>query len=293
MMKLRVVGIDLSCEPGRTGVAVAEWESRTKSLRLVTVCKGTALPRRPAETVVAQLARVIRSVAHDAANLLYAIDVPMGWPVEFRRRLQQSELVRAGVGWRSSSDRKSWKKDWDAVRLRQTDTWIAEKLPVTPFSVSTDKLGATAMLARHLLHALGGPRLVLPSAVKRSGVIEVYPAATFAAHGNEESLKALWAEFLGPKKLSVSKRNKRALKRGMPLLREAGVSGDVVCPTDRLLTEHEWDAMWCLVAAGDFLSAPSRSVGYTKARKRKNAPQVAEEGFIWCRSPSRSGSNGG
>jgi hypothetical protein len=78
-------------------------------------------------------------------------------------------------------------------RLRRTDAWIAETLPQclsrsvrppTPFSVSTDKLGATAMVGTILLRALAGEFRLSPrqSSVPRA-VLEVYPAASLWCWG--------------------------------------------------------------------------------------------------------------
>ena len=78
-------------------------------------------------------------------------------------------------------------------RLRTTDLWINNTLqrhlgrnaaPPSPFSVSTDKLGATAMVGTILLHGLFEEFEVSP---RHSGydraVLEVYPSASLWAWG--------------------------------------------------------------------------------------------------------------
>jgi hypothetical protein len=109
------------------------------------------------------------------------VDVPFGWPRPFVDALGHYE-----IGVALERDRRPY-------RLRMTDIWIAETLPQrltrpvtppTPFSVSTDKLGATAMVGTILLKKLSGEFEVSPrqSAVPRA-VLEVYPAASLWCWG--------------------------------------------------------------------------------------------------------------
>lgn len=118
-------------------------------------------------------------VEHCSGANAVGVDVPFGWPRPFVDALRDYK-----IGVALNHDRRPY-------RLRSTDAWIAETLPQvltrsvrppTPFSVSTDKLGATAMLGTILLGALSGEFRLSPRQSGVSGaVLEVYPAASSGA----------------------------------------------------------------------------------------------------------------
>ena len=97
------------------------------------------------------------------------LDCPLGWPAAFVAAVRAS-FEHAPWPTRGCADRSN-------LLWRETDRWARRYLRRWPLSVSTDRIGVTALRAAYLLdswEAYGG-------AVDRSGisgpVVEVYPAA--------------------------------------------------------------------------------------------------------------------
>lgn len=88
------------------------------------------------------------------------LDVPFGWPENF---VQAITMHRAFQGWPQ--------EDVRSLRFRRTDLFVQQAVGRWPLSVSTDRIGITAMRAARLLaresDRTGGGRFV-----------EVYPAAS-------------------------------------------------------------------------------------------------------------------
>jgi predicted nuclease with RNAse H fold len=127
---VRTVGVDLAAEPKTTAVAVIEWlpgEARVRALDI------------PGEDeVVLHHARTAGKVG---------IDCPLGWPdafVDFVRDHQEGKPVVAHQGTAGE-----WRR---SLANRLTDIRIRENadLKVVPLSVSTDRIGLTAMRAARL-----------------------------------------------------------------------------------------------------------------------------------------------
>jgi hypothetical protein len=157
-------GVDLAAEPRGTALAVIDWSGR--EARVVEL------------TVGASDAQIV-AVAPSVASL--GIDCAFGWPDDFvafvaghaaGERLDRSPAERTGSGmdWR----RRLAYRETDRVIRRLTGRW--------PLSVSTDRLGLTAMHCAALLESLrdGIGR------VDRAGsgvAAEVYPSATLRCWG--------------------------------------------------------------------------------------------------------------
>lgn len=163
---MRTLGVDLSANPRKTAACVVDWEAGT-----VTV------PSLPGTVEEQDGAIVERVLAADVA----AFDVPLGWPDAF---VEAVSAHHKGPGWPSPSP------DNDRLRYRTTDRAV-RNLPNGhwPLSVSTDKLGATALRGARLQDLLarrGAP-------VDRSGttgkVVEAYPAAALRAWGVDPAQK--------------------------------------------------------------------------------------------------------
>jgi len=151
---VRLIGIDLAAAPVRTGVCVLD--------------NGVVLHIGVGSTNCGHPSWL---VDHCIGANVVAIDVPFGWPKPFTEGLAEYR-----IGYRLGSPRHRY-------QLRATDLWIRDKFPpLRPISVSTDKLGTTAIVGTNLLHALSGEFKLAPtsSGVDRS-VIEVYPAASLQA----------------------------------------------------------------------------------------------------------------
>jgi predicted nuclease with RNAse H fold len=161
---VKLVGIDLSTNPRDCGICIFEGNT------VVHVGWGKAAFEHPDWLV-----------SHCSGSEVVAVDAPFGWPELFVAALADYE-----VGAALERDRKRY-------RYRTTDVWITENLPKKllrnvrppiPLSVSTDKLGATAMVGTILLAALADEFLISPhKGGKPRSVIEVYPAVSLWAWG--------------------------------------------------------------------------------------------------------------
>jgi predicted RNase H-like nuclease len=157
---MRSLGIDLAAEPPDTVACEITWLAGTAHGRLYTDHLDDE-----------HLLALIRSV--DKA----AVDCPFGWPQPFVNAVATHAQGAAwpGRGQQGLSHRRS-------LRYRLTDEVVHQQVGIWPLSVSTDRIGVTAMRCAALLNALadaGHP-------VDRAGggrVVEVYPAAALKHWG--------------------------------------------------------------------------------------------------------------
>lgn len=106
------------------------------------------------------------------------IDCPLGWPDPF---VAAVAAHAAGGPWpgRDAPDPDEFRR---SLRLRATDEAVAAATGLTPLSVSTDRIGVTAMRCALLLDRLA--RQGIDVARDGSGrVAEVYPAAALRRWG--------------------------------------------------------------------------------------------------------------
>jgi predicted nuclease with RNAse H fold len=145
---VRTVGVDLAAQAKHTAVAVLDWEAG--STRLV----GIEIPADDD-------AVLRRSVGADKVG----IDCPLGWPTPFVEFLQAHRVAAPEVS-----------PEWRALAYRRTDAHVRAVTGLTPLSVSTDRIGLTAMRAARLESLLAARG----KDVRRDGaglIVEVYPAA--------------------------------------------------------------------------------------------------------------------
>ncbi len=157
---MRTAGVDLAAEPKGTALAVIDWSATTATL--VDLQVGVA-----DEAIV--------SVAASVEKL--GIDCAFGWPDDFvdfmvaHSRIDYDVPgVDGGIAWRRT------------LAYRETDREVRRLTGRWPLSVSTDRLGLTAMRCAGLLSriAQAGYR------VDRSGaglVAEIYPGASLRLWG--------------------------------------------------------------------------------------------------------------
>lgn len=151
---MRTLGIDLAASPEGTGTCVIEWDG---------VARVTHLGRGADDHALAVLARGADRVG---------IDCPVGWPDPF---VAAVAAHAAGEPWpgRDALDPGDFRR---SLRLRATDEAVAAATGLTPLSVSTDRIGVTAMRCALLLDQLA--RQGVDVARDGSGrIAEVYPAA--------------------------------------------------------------------------------------------------------------------
>lgn len=151
------VGVDLATQPSRTGIAAVRWEdghATVESLNLGVTDDD-----------------IVRAAS---ASDSLGIDAPLGWPDAFVTFLNEHRGDAQGVF--------SYAETWPGLAFRATDRYVREFFGVTPLSVSTDRLGLTALRASVIqarLRDAGYP-------VDRAGggsVIEVYPAVALRQWG--------------------------------------------------------------------------------------------------------------
>jgi hypothetical protein len=153
-------GVDLAAEPKGTALAVVEWSAG--HARLVDLQLGVG------DGAIVEVANQVEKIG---------IDCALGWPVEFVDFVvQHSDLestqpdVDGGMDWRRR------------LAYRETDRFVRERTKRWPLSVSTDRLGLTAMRCAGLLARIQASGI----AVDRAGfgtVVEVYPGATLRLWG--------------------------------------------------------------------------------------------------------------
>ncbi|MET0715045.1 MAG: DUF429 domain-containing protein [Mycetocola sp.] len=152
-------GVDLAAESKGTALAVLEWRESLATVRDLQLGVDDA---RIVETAV----RVDK----------LGIDCAFGWPDEFVGFLtahanhETSPRVDGGMDWRRT------------LAYRETDREIRRRTGRWPLSVSTDRLGLTAMRCAGLLARIQEAGVE----VDRSGaslVVEVYPGASLRMWG--------------------------------------------------------------------------------------------------------------
>ncbi len=156
-MSTTTLGIDLSTEDHKTGAVSIEWQLGTATASMIP---------GPLD----DLAIMNAIAAADRA----AVDVPFGWPRTFVTAVGKH---RSRVPWPVGTPRS-------LLRLRLTDVRVKNLTGVTPLSVSSDRLGATAMRWAELETKLRRSGI---ATVDRTGctgkVAEVYPMTALVQWG--------------------------------------------------------------------------------------------------------------
>jgi predicted nuclease with RNAse H fold len=147
-------GIDLAAEPKGTALAILEFQNN--KAKLVFLDQG-----------LDDQALIEQTINADKIG----IDCAFGWPIEFAKFIAKhqdptnKDLIDGGMDFRRN------------LSHRQTDRMIKELTGRWPLSVSTDRLGLTAMRCAGLLSKYKQAGV----AIDRSGsgkLAEVYPGAT-------------------------------------------------------------------------------------------------------------------
>lgn len=234
---MSVLGIDLAARAKKTYACVLEDGAGTLAGELFAGCDDDRL----------------LELAEGRAKV--AIDAPFGWPRAFVNAL---DAHRRFEPWPAPDDGLP-----DAFRaalsFRATDRVVMHTR--RPLSVSTDKLGATAMRCAYLLHRWSSTG----EAVDRAGgqrFVEVYPAAALVRWGLDG-----WG-YKGTDKRPLGVLTRR-LFAGLPQL--------ALSQRDRALCESVDDAFDALVAA---LVAQAARLGLTDAPPQDRCEQAQEEGWI-------------
>jgi predicted nuclease with RNAse H fold len=157
-----IAGVDLAAEPKGTALALIDWSEGAANL------------------VHLQLGATDEHII-DASKETHkiGIDCALGWPIEFVQFVVEhsqptpsTNPIDGGIDWRRR------------MAYRETDRQVREITGRWPLSVSTDRLGLTAMRCAGLLSKMQQGGLE----VDRSGagrVVEIYPGASLRLWGFE------------------------------------------------------------------------------------------------------------
>jgi predicted nuclease with RNAse H fold len=229
--------VDLAAEPKGTALALIDWAKNQAKLTKLE------LGVQDSEIVAA-------SKGADKIG----IDCALGWPIDFFEFLKeyadpssQIPLVDGGMNWRRR------------LAYRQTDRVTREVTGRWPLSVSTDRLGLTAMRAAGLLGRLQQSGIQ----IDRSGVgvvVEVYPGATLR----------LWGFDTKGYRASAEIRNQQiiAIEQTAPWL-DLG--------THRELMVESCDAFDAVIAA---LATRAAALGFYQTPRPEQLEQAKIEGWI-------------
>lgn len=163
---MRTVGVDLAA--GAPGTALAEVEWAGASARLTRLEIGM------------QDADIVASVSAGEAWL--GVDCPLGWPDAFVDFVQAHHAdvdprlgpVDGGADWRRT------------LVYRHTDHVVRERIGRWPLSVSTDRLGVTALRGAGLLRRLAAAGFPVDRAAE-GRLFEVYPGGSLRLWGFDTS----------------------------------------------------------------------------------------------------------
>jgi predicted nuclease with RNAse H fold len=225
-------GIDLAAEPKATALALIEWSKNQAELQGLFLGMDDG-----------QLVKLTKG-----ANKI-GIDCAFGWPMEFFEFLTQH--MNPGKIPKGIDGAMDWRR---TLSHRETDREVRKLTGRWPLSVSTDRLGLTAMRNAGLLARYQEAGVN----VDRSGegeVCEVYPGATLR----------LWCFDTSGYRTSIQAREAllEQLKTGAPWLDLAGFEEQMLSSTDC------FDAVIAALAARAVaLSAYSKPTNQQRAKAK-------------------------
>jgi hypothetical protein len=239
-MSTLLIGVDCAAQAHNTGLAAGVRSAGSERISVLETCCASN------ETSAARI--VAGWVNRDSSErTLLALDAPLGWPAALGEALAIHQ-----AGW-------PLPKTANEMFRRLTDDRIYERLGRRPLEVAADRIARATHAALCFLEELRqdlGASLELVWKADwpgRFGVIEVYPAATRLALGVPKGRGSLAG------------------------LEDRLDFGDGEPPAS---SEHERDAIVCLVAADEFLS------GRAERPPIESMPRVRREGWIWVGSRS-------
>lgn len=158
--RVLTAGVDLAAQRKRTGLAIVDWRGSAAAVVELSLDVDDA-------QIVATAERVSK----------VGIDCAFGWPDEFVRFVQAhasdaagSQAVDGGMEWRRT------------LAFRETDREVRRLTGRWPLSVSTDRLGLTAMRCAGLLARIAAAGLSVDR-VGSGRVVEIYPGASLRLWG--------------------------------------------------------------------------------------------------------------
>lgn len=182
------LGLDLSTDPRKAWWCQLHWPEEAERAEIVDLGEAYDAGARVARDD-AWLANVLAeriATFGPTPERIAGIDAPLGWPQAF---------VDAILAW-SQADRPRLAKRTE-LRLRPTDRFVQEISTLTPMSVSTDRIGSTALLCAHLLSEFAdrAGHATIDRARCEHGIAEVYPAAALRLWSTGDGRPLAWAGY--------------------------------------------------------------------------------------------------
>ena len=150
------VGVDFAASARNTAACHVRWEG------------GEAVVERLDLAVDDRAFLALLGDRSDGDRL--GIDCPLGWPVAFVAALRAHQEHEPWPARGTAGDRSD-------LLWRATDRAVRDLVGRWPLSVSTDRIGVTALRAAHLLDAWETERVPIDRSGVTGPVVEVYPAA--------------------------------------------------------------------------------------------------------------------
>ncbi|SFF49615.1 DUF429 domain-containing protein [Thermoflexibacter ruber] len=241
---LQIIGIDCASKAENTAVAIGTYQN--SNLWLSEVYMGNKKQN---------IADLIYASVSSPAEVLMAIDAPLGWSEPMGRLLA---LHQAGDPLAEEQDR---------FFRRLTDTFVHQKTGKLPLEVGADRIARTAHSALKIIGELRAKGLSLPMCWEvgkqdANGIIEVYPSATLRAY------QTISSGYKGDSPEEKTKR-KQIIQDLAPHI--LNISGLIHADSRADML----DAVVCLLAAKDFLEG--------SVYLPEHIAMAKKEGWIWVR----------
>lgn len=240
---VKIIGVDCATVEAKVGLALGVLGEGRLEIQEATLCTR----ERTAASVIANWLGDLQD------GTLIAIDAPLGWP----KPLAES-LIKHNAGMAIETPAS-------AMFRRATDLFIQRKLKKTPLDVGADRIARTAYAALQLLgnlRAMRGmpiPLAWVPADVSGVVAIEVYPAATLAAHQIRSTGYKKPNQVEQRHEIAHALRAKLTVNNSVPDLSQ---SADLI------------DAVVCVLAGKDFV--------VERAMSPEDRGLAEREGWIWA-----------
>lgn len=244
-MEVAVVGIDCATDPRNVGYAFGRFVDGETTIEQVAV--GTVR--------LSPLEAITQWLSENTGPTLITLDAPLGWPTQLAKALYNH---KAG---------QPLPHDANILFRREADRVVRERIGKQSLDVGADRIARTAHAGLRLLGELRTrltDQIPLASSALITGrcAIEVYPAATLAAHG---------IDARGYKATSGKNQREEVLSQVEKRIAIRTMIPDLDRGSDGI------DAALCVLAAHDFLLGAA-------IEPDEKAP-YRTEGWIWVRNP--------
>jgi Protein of unknown function (DUF429) len=237
------LGLDLSTDPRKAWWCEVAWPERgCGPVSIVDLGQAYDLGARDDASLARVLAERITAFAPHRERIV-GIDAPLGWPQAF------VDAIRA---WSEDDQPRITKRT--ELRLRPTDRFVQEATGLTPMSVSTDRIGSTALLCAHVLSALAETQGlgVLDRARAEDGVAEVYPAAALRLWSTGDGRPLAWSGY------KVDMAAREVLLRQLAEVVDVELEGEIAA--QMIASDDALDALLCALVAGTIARGGTFSV---------------------------------